>query len=173
MVRVEESNGELPCKRISPEHFMVRFQRASSLDTDSGPSRLDGSLRATGEEQGPVPSSQGVYDVVEKNAVSSPMVDGLPEERSTRRCTKYYQIGTWNVRNISLGKLEIVKREMNRTYIDIVGISELHWTGSGQFQSNRFTVYFSGNDSVRRESRLLQASWWLDASRITEHTVTV
>ena len=66
MGRVEESNGELSCKKNPPEHFMARFQRVSSMDTDSGPSRLDGSLRATGEEQGPVPSSPGVYDAVGK-----------------------------------------------------------------------------------------------------------
>ena len=138
-------------KKTPPEHFMARFQHVSSMDTDSGPSRLDGSLRATGEEQGPVPSSQGVYDAVGKNPVGSPRADGFRDERSSLRCTKYYQIGTWNVRGMFLGKLEIVKREMNRTYIDILGISELHWTGSGQFQSDRFTVYFSGNDSVRRK----------------------
>ena len=105
---------------------MARFQHVSSMDTDSGPSRLDGSLRATGEEQGPVPSSQGVYDAVGKNPVGSPRADGFRDERSSLRCTKYYQIGTWNVRGMSLGKLEIVKREMNRTYTDILGISELH-----------------------------------------------
>ena len=59
---------------------------------------------------------------------------------------------------MSFGKLEIVKREMNRTYIDILGISELHWTGSGHFQSHRFTVYFSGNDSVRRKGVAFIAS---------------
>ena len=46
---------------------MASFQRTSSMNSDSGPSRLDGSLRATGEEQESVPSSQGAYDAVEEN----------------------------------------------------------------------------------------------------------
>ena len=40
-----------------------------------------------------------------------------------------YCIGTWNVRSMNQGKLEVVKREMARANIDILGISELKWTG--------------------------------------------
>ena len=99
-----------------------------------------------------------LYDAVGKNPVGSPTADGFRDESSSLRCTKYYQIGMWNVRRMSLGKLEIVKREMNRTYIDILGISELHWTESGHFQSDRFTIYFPGNDSVRRKGVAFIAS---------------
>ena len=63
---LEKAIVNYPVKRISPEHFMARFQCASSMDTDSELSRLDGSLRATGEEQEPVPGSQGMYDAVGK-----------------------------------------------------------------------------------------------------------
>ena len=91
---------------------MARFQRASSMDTDSGPSRLDGSLRATGEEQGPVSCSQAVYDAVGRNPVGSPTAGGFRDERSSLRCMKHYQIRTWNARGMSLGKLEIVKLRM-------------------------------------------------------------
>lgn len=128
------------------------------MDNDSGPSRLDGNLRVTEEEQGPVPSSQGVYDAIGGNPIGSPIADGARDERSSLRCTKYYQIGTWNVRGMSLGKLEIVKQEMIRTDVDILGTSELHWTGSGQFQSDEFVVYFSGNDNVRRKGVAFIAS---------------
>ena len=81
----------------------------------------------------------------------TPTAGDSRDERSSLRCTKYYQIGTWNIRDMSLGKLEIVKQEMIRTYIDILGIGELHWKGTGQFQSDRFVVYFPGNVSVRRK----------------------
>ena len=44
-------------------------------------------------------------------------------------CKEQYCIGTWNVRSMNQGKLEVVKQEMARVNIDILGISELKWTG--------------------------------------------
>ena len=46
-----------------------------------------------------------------------------------------YCIGTWNVRSMNRGKLEVVKQEMARVNIGIVGINELKWTGMGEFHS--------------------------------------
>ena len=48
-------------------------------------------------------------------------------------CKEQYCIGTWNIRSMNQGKLEVVKQEMARVNIDILGISELKWTGSGEF----------------------------------------
>ena len=45
-------------------------------------------------------------------------------------------IGTWNVRSMNQGKLEVVKQEMARVNVDILGISELKWTGMGEFNSD-------------------------------------
>ena len=45
-----------------------------------------------------------------------------------------YHIGTWNVRSMNQGKLEVVKQEMARVNVDILGISELKWTGMGEFK---------------------------------------
>ena len=47
-----------------------------------------------------------------------------------------YCIGTWNGRSMNQGKLEVVKQEMARVNIDILGISELKWTGMGEFNSD-------------------------------------
>ena len=44
-----------------------------------------------------------------------------------------YCIGTWNVRSMNQGKLEVVKQEMARVNINILGISKLKWTGMGEF----------------------------------------
>ena len=53
------------------------------------------------------------------------------------RCYKeQYCIGTWNVRSMNEGKLEVVKQEMARVNIDILGISELKWTGMCKFNSD-------------------------------------
>ena len=51
-------------------------------------------------------------------------------------CKEQYCIGTWNVRSMNQGKLEVVKQEMARVNIDILGISKLKWTGMGEFNSD-------------------------------------
>ena len=57
-------------------------------------------------------------------------------DRSKVRCCKEQRyIGTWNVRSMNQGKLEAVKQEMATVNINIVGISELKWTGMGEFNS--------------------------------------
>ena len=48
------------------------------------------------------------------------------------------------------GKLEVVKQEMARVNIDILGISELKWTGMGEFNSNDHYIYYCGQESLRR-----------------------
>ena len=48
------------------------------------------------------------------------------------------------------GQIGVRKTEMKRLNIDILGISELHWTGNGYFNSGDYTVYYSGNESIRR-----------------------
>ena len=70
-------------------------------------------------------------------------------DRSKVQCYKeQYCIGTWNVRSTNQGKLEVVKQEMARVNIDILGISELRWTGMGEFNSDDH--YFCGQESLRR-----------------------
>ena len=48
------------------------------------------------------------------------------------------------------GKLEAVKQEMARVNIDILGISELKWTGMGNFNSDNLCIYYCGQESLRR-----------------------
>ena len=72
-------------------------------------------------------------------------------DRSKVRCWKeQYSIGTWNVRSMNQGKLEVVKQEMARVTVDILGISELRWTGMGQFNSDNHYIYYYGQESLRR-----------------------
>ena len=61
-----------------------------------------------------------------------------------------YCIGTWNIRFMNQGKLEVVKWEMARVNIDILGISELNWTGNGEFNSDDHYIYYGGPESLRR-----------------------
>ena len=61
-----------------------------------------------------------------------------------------YCIGTWNVRSMNQGKLEVVKPEMARVNIDILGISELKWTRMGESNSDGHYIYYCGQESLRR-----------------------
>ena len=58
-----------------------------------------------------------------------PVVDVTGDSSNVRCCKEKYCIGTWNVRYTNQGKLEVVKKEMARVNVDILGISELKWTG--------------------------------------------
>ena len=65
-------------------------------------------------------------------------------------CKEQYCIGTWNVKCMNQGKLEVVKQEMTRVNMDILGISELKWTGMGEFNSDEHYMYHCGQESLRR-----------------------
>ena len=61
-----------------------------------------------------------------------------------------FSIGTWNVRSMKQGKLEVVKQEMARVNVDILGISKLKWTGMGEFNSDDHYIYYCRQGSLRR-----------------------
>ena len=65
-------------------------------------------------------------------------------------CKENYCIGTWNVRSMNQGKLEVVKQDMARVNIDILGISELKWTGMSEFISNDHYIYYCGQETLRK-----------------------
>ena len=55
------------------------------------------------------------------------------------------------VKSMNQGKLEVVKQEMARVNIDILGISKLKWTGMGEFNSDDHYIYYCGQESLRRK----------------------
>ena len=65
-------------------------------------------------------------------------------------CSKeQYCIGTWNVKFINTGKLYVVNEQMAKVNTDILGISELKWSGIGEFNSDYY-IYYCGQESLRR-----------------------
>ena len=60
-------------------------------------------------------------------------MDVTGDRSKVQCCKEQYHIGTWNVRSVNQSKLEVVKQEMARVNVDILGISELKWTGMGEF----------------------------------------
>ena len=79
-----------------------------------------------------------------------PVVDVTGDRNKIQCCKEQYCIGTWNVGSTNQGKLEVVKQEMARVNIDILGISELKWTGMGEFNSDDHFIYYCGQESLRR-----------------------
>ena len=61
-----------------------------------------------------------------------PVVDVTGDRSKVQCCKEQYCIGTWNVRSLNQGKLEVVKQEMTSMKVDILGISELKWTAMGE-----------------------------------------
>ena len=70
------------------------------------------------------------------------------------------------------GKLEVVKQEMKRVNVDILGISELRWTGKGEFNSDDHYIYYCGQESLRRNgvaimvNKSLKCSTWMQSQKL-------
>ena len=101
--------------------------------------RSVGAQYATGEEEEAEPKWK-----------LCPVMDVTSDGSNVRCCKEQYCLGTWNVRSMNQGKLEVVKQEMASVSIDILGISELKWTGIGKFNSYDHWIYYSGQESLKR-----------------------
>ena len=77
-------------------------------------------------------------------------MDGTSDGSKVQCCKQQYCTGTWNVRSMSQGKLEVVKQEMARMNINTLRISELKWTRMGEFNSDDHYIYYCGQESLRR-----------------------
>ena len=79
-----------------------------------------------------------------------PAVDVTGDRSKVQCCKEQYCIGTWNVKSMNQGKMEVVKQEMARVNVNILGISELKWTGMGEFNSDDHYIYYGQQESLRR-----------------------
>ena len=84
-----------------------------------------------------------------------PVVD-VTGDKSKVQCGKeQYCIGTWSVSSMNQGKLEVVKQEMARVNIDILGICKLKWTRIGEYSSDDHYIYYCGQESLRRNGEAI------------------
>ena len=109
--------------------------------------RSDGAQYATREEWR---NNSRKNEKMEPKQKQHPVVDVTRDGSKLWGCKEQYCIGTWNVRSLNQGKLEVVKQEMARVNVDILGISELKWTGMGEFNSDDHYIYYCGQESLRR-----------------------
>ena len=77
-------------------------------------------------------------------------MDVFGGESKVQCCKEQYCIVTWNVRSMNQGKLGMVKQEIARVNIDILGISEQKWVGMGEFNSDDHCIYYCEQESLRR-----------------------
>ena len=110
-------------------------------------SRLVGVQYATGDQW---KNNSRKNEKMEPNQKQHPVVDVTGDGSKVQCCKEQYCIGTWNVRSMNQSQLEVVKQEMARVNIDILGISKLKWTGMGEFNSDAHYIYYCGQESLRR-----------------------
>ena len=110
--------------------------------------RLVGAQYATGDQWR---NNSRKNEETEPKQKQHPDVDVTCDGSKVQCCKEQYCIGTWNVRSMNQGKLEVMKQEMARVNIDILGISELKWTGMGEFNPDDHYIYYCGQESLRRK----------------------
>ena len=86
------------------------------------------------------------------------VVDVTGDRSKVQCCKEQYCIGTWNVSSINQGNLEMVKQQMARVNVDILGISERKWTGMSEFNSDDHYIYYCGQESLRKNGVAIMAN---------------
>ena len=134
-----EGNGK-PLQYSCYENPMNSIKRQKDMTlNDELPKSVDAQY-ATGEEW---KNRSRKNEEAEPKWKHHPVVD-VTSDGSKAQCCKQYCIGTWNVMSMNQGKLEVVKQEVTRVKIDILGITELQWTGMGEFNSADHYIYYCG-----------------------------
>ena len=109
--------------------------------------RLVGAQYVTGEQWR---NNSRKNEGIEPKKKQYPLVDVTGYRSKVQCCKEQYCIGTWNVRSMNQGKLKVVKREMARVNINVLGISELKWTGMGEFNSDdHYTLMADSEEELK------------------------
>ena len=146
MWSTEEGNGK-PFQYSCFENLMNSMKRQKDMTTEDEPPRSVGIQYAPGEE---LRNSSRRNEEAKPKRKQHPAVDVSDSGSKIRCCKEQDCIETWNVRSMNQGKLEVVKQEMARLSINILGISEIKWTGMGKFNSDDHFIYHCGQEFLRR-----------------------
>ena len=112
--------------------------------------RLEGVQYATGEKWRAITNSSRKNEAAGPKKKQCSVVNVSGGKSRVWSCKEQYFTGIWNIKSRHQGKLDMVKYEMARLNIDILGISELKWTGMGEFNSDDHCIYYCGQESLRR-----------------------
>ena len=124
-----------------------QYEKAKWEDTERRTPRSVKAQYATGDQWR---NNSRKTEGMEPKETQYPVVVVPGETSKVRCCKEQYCIGTWNVRSMNQGKLEVVKQGMARVNIDILGIRELKWTGMDEFNSDDHDISYCGQESLRR-----------------------
>ena len=138
-----EGNGN-PRQYSCLENPMNSMKRQNNRTVKDELPRSVSAQKATGEEWR---NNSRNNEETEPKQKQHPVVDVTGNGSEVCYCKEQYCIGTWNVRSMNQGKLEVVKQEMARVNINILGISKLKWTGMDGFNSDDHSIYFCGQES--------------------------
>ena len=149
-----EGNGK-PLQYSCLENSINSMKRQKGRTLKDELPRLGGAQYATGDQWR---NNSRKNEGMEPKQKEYPAVDVTGDRSKVRCCKNQSCIGTWNVRSVNQGKLEVVKQEMARVNVDIVGISELKWTGMGEFNSDDHYIYYCGQESLRRNGVAIKST---------------
>ena len=141
-----EGNGK-PFQYFCLENPMKGMKSQKDRTLKDELPRSVGAQYATGEQWR---NNSRKNEGMEPKQKQHPVVDGTGDRSKVRCYKEQYCIGTWNIRSMNQGKLEVVKQEMARVNIDILGISKLKCTEIGEFNSDDHYIYYCGWESLRR-----------------------
>ena len=145
------STGEASGKPLQYSCLENSMERQKDRKLKDELPRLVGPQYATGEQW----RNNSRKNETEPKQKQHPVVDVTGDGSKVQCCKEQYCIGTWNVRSVNQGKLEVVKQEMARVNINILGISELKWIGMGEFNSDDHYIYYCGQESLRKNGVVL------------------
>ena len=149
-----EGNGK-PLQYSCRENHMNSTKRQNDRILKGELPTLGGAQYATGDQWR---NNSRKNDRMESKQKQCQVVDVTGDRSKVQYCKEQNCIGTWNVRFMNQGKLEVVKQEMARVNFDILGISELKWTGMGEFNSEDCYIYYCGQESLRRNGVVIMVN---------------
>ena len=141
-----EGNGK-PLQYSCLENSMNSIKRQNGRILKEELSTSIGAQYATGDQWR---NNSRKNEGMEPKQKQHPVVYVTGDRSKVRCCKEQYCIGTWNVRSMNQGKLEVVKQEMARVTVDILGIRELKRTEMGEFNSDDHYIYYCGQESLKR-----------------------
>ena len=139
-----EGNGR-PLQYSCLENPMNRMKRQNDRTLKDELPHVEGAQYAAGDQWR---TNSRKNEEMEPKQKQHPVVDVTGDRNKVRCCKEQYCIGTWNVRSMSQGKLEVIKQDMARRNVNILGISELKWTGIGEVNSDDHCIYYCGQESL-------------------------
>ena len=133
--------NDKPLQYSCLENRMNSMKRQNDRTLKEELPRVVGAQYATGDQWR---NNSTKNEGMESKQKQYPVVDVTGDRSKIWCCKEQHWIGTWNVRSMNQGKLEVAKKEMARANIDILGISKLRWTGMGEFNSDDHYIYYCG-----------------------------